>query len=442
VSSGLADAGILLCKSGNGVAMVANRHAGVRAAWAEDEKGAALTREHNNANTLVIGSEHLRGDLIGTVRAWLSTPHEPGSRHGRRVAMIDELDEVQVSALPALRLIQATASPWLAGVPAELADSENFAPFIARHHLRGATAGRAPLAAEITSNPEHWRSSIRRLESERLDGEALAQALYLQHVHKVADALASTFARTDGDEGLVAVHVPIASNATAEEIVADARNVVGTLERPNTIVSVPALPATLEGISALASEGHSILLRGIVSPRALDVALNAWFDGLAVRTAKDQAIHTQRLVPSVPAATLREDCQLEGLVSAASALLTTMNRHAKGRRYNDLALSGAALPRMAWDCEGAKETGVELAAALFAPLTIQIHDTDFFEVPEGALDSAEHPLRDWLTRSTKSDTAPSSDIEQLQRAVPAELCKREADAAAELTAAIKAVLQN
>src|SRR5690606_33505248 len=146
-----------------------NRHPGVRAAWAEDEKGAALTREHNNANALVIGSEHMKGDLIETVRAWLASRHEPASRHGRRVAMIDELDQVHVSALPALRLIQATGSPWLASVPMALADSDGFANFIKRHHLRGATVGRAPLEREVANNPERWRPAMRQWDREHLD---------------------------------------------------------------------------------------------------------------------------------------------------------------------------------------------------------------------------------------------------------------------------------
>ncbi len=440
VSSGLVDAGILLCKSGNGVAMVANRHPGVRAGWAEDEEGAKLAREHNNANALVIGSEHLKGDLLETVRAWLNARHEPASRHGRRVAMVDELDQVHVSALPALRLIQATASPWLASVPPSLADSDDFHAFVARHHLRGATVGRGPLAKEVAENPERWRPALLSWDRSKLDTADVAEALYIGYVRMVADALAETYKRSDGDDGLVAVRIPITPDLKPDAILSETRRLDETLERDNALLSLAAVPNALSAMPQLAKEGESIVLRGMVSPKALSSAIDGWFDGLEERVKNGSRIFHQRLILSVSAVMLRHKLNTSSYNSLITLQLAAMRDVALGKRFHDLALAGASLPRIAWDCEGAQGLEPELARTLFAPLSIQIHDTAFYDLPEGALDGGEHPMKNWLAEEPSKQDLPVG-VNALQESAPVELCERENAAGEALADAIKAALK-
>ena len=92
VSGGKADAGILICKSGNGMAMVANKVPNVRAAICFDKDVAALSRQHNDANILVLGSEHLFDDPELIVKRWLTADFE-GGRHLRRVKQIKALEK-------------------------------------------------------------------------------------------------------------------------------------------------------------------------------------------------------------------------------------------------------------------------------------------------------------------------------------------------------------
>ena len=89
VSRGEADRGLLVCGSGQGMAMTANRFRGVRAALAADEETARLSREHNDANVLALGGRRLdaaRAERI--LKVWLETPFA-GGRHAARVAKID-----------------------------------------------------------------------------------------------------------------------------------------------------------------------------------------------------------------------------------------------------------------------------------------------------------------------------------------------------------------
>ena len=92
VSDGKANAGILICKSGNGMSMAANKLPGVRAAICFDKDVAALSRQHNDANILVLGSEHLFDDPELIVKSWLKAVFE-GGRHARRVNQIKKIEK-------------------------------------------------------------------------------------------------------------------------------------------------------------------------------------------------------------------------------------------------------------------------------------------------------------------------------------------------------------
>jgi len=82
--------GILICGSGLGMSMVANRFRGVRAALCNDLYSAVLSRRHNDANLLVMGGRLIGSDLAEEiVRTWLTTEFE-GGRHEGRIAQLDE----------------------------------------------------------------------------------------------------------------------------------------------------------------------------------------------------------------------------------------------------------------------------------------------------------------------------------------------------------------
>ncbi|MFT5619670.1 MAG: ribose 5-phosphate isomerase B [Arenicella sp.] len=80
--------GILICGSGNGVCMTANKHEGVRAALCWNDELASLARQHNNANVLCLPSRFIELELAQTcAETFISTDFE-GGRHDRRVQKI------------------------------------------------------------------------------------------------------------------------------------------------------------------------------------------------------------------------------------------------------------------------------------------------------------------------------------------------------------------
>ena len=86
---GRADRGILICGTGIGMSMAANRHRGIRAALCHDAYTADMARRHNDANLLVLGARVLgAGVAAQIVEVFLDTPFE-GGRHQRRVDKIE-----------------------------------------------------------------------------------------------------------------------------------------------------------------------------------------------------------------------------------------------------------------------------------------------------------------------------------------------------------------
>jgi ribose 5-phosphate isomerase B len=94
VAKGDVDYGILLCGTGIGMSVAANKVEGVRAALAFDLYTAMQSRRHVDANILVLGALVTgKGLAVEMVKAWLGTPFEGGERHERRIAKIRRLED-------------------------------------------------------------------------------------------------------------------------------------------------------------------------------------------------------------------------------------------------------------------------------------------------------------------------------------------------------------
>ncbi len=93
ISSGECQRGILICGSGVGISIVANKFRGVRAALCYSVEAARLSREHNDANILVLGERMTPADLaVEILETWLVTPFS-GGRHEMRVKKISSIED-------------------------------------------------------------------------------------------------------------------------------------------------------------------------------------------------------------------------------------------------------------------------------------------------------------------------------------------------------------
>ena len=94
VAEGSADQGILVCTTGIGMSIAANKFPGVRAALCVSPRMAQMARSHNNANVLVLGGAAGSAEELGAILdAWLNTPVDPAERHERRLSKISAYAE-------------------------------------------------------------------------------------------------------------------------------------------------------------------------------------------------------------------------------------------------------------------------------------------------------------------------------------------------------------
>ncbi len=86
--------GILICGSGIGMSIAANKVDGIRAALVENPVSARLSREHNDANVLCLGARFVAGEYAAEIiEVWLKTPFSGGPRHQNRIDKIKKLEE-------------------------------------------------------------------------------------------------------------------------------------------------------------------------------------------------------------------------------------------------------------------------------------------------------------------------------------------------------------
>ncbi len=90
-----ADKGILICGTGIGISIAANKYKGIRAALCSDVYSAKMTKQHNNANVICLGGRVTGRELaFMIVDAWLNAEFE-GGRHESRIAKIHKIEEMQ-----------------------------------------------------------------------------------------------------------------------------------------------------------------------------------------------------------------------------------------------------------------------------------------------------------------------------------------------------------
>ena len=93
VAGGLFDRGILICGTGQGMAITANKVKGIRAAVCQDTYSARMSREHNDANVLCMGQRVVGPGLAADiVKTWMKAEFSGEERHSRRVAKISALE--------------------------------------------------------------------------------------------------------------------------------------------------------------------------------------------------------------------------------------------------------------------------------------------------------------------------------------------------------------
>src|SRR5512144_714628 len=237
-----AERGILLCGSGVGASMVANRIPGIRAGLCHDTYSAHQGVEHDAMNVLVLGGRVIGIELARElIRAFLNARFTGEARHLRRLAKMTALE----NRLRALEVFGQ--SVWLDYIRRSLITSGELRRLINEDGLRGVTSNPAIFEKAIAGSSD-YREIIEGPEARVLDAKTLYEKLAVRDIQDAADALRPVYKETSKRDGYVSLEVsPFLAHDTLGTL-NEARRLWSAVGRDNLMIKVPA---TSEGVPAI-----------------------------------------------------------------------------------------------------------------------------------------------------------------------------------------------
>jgi len=366
-----ADRGIIVCGSGVGASMAANRIPGIRAGLCHDTYSAHQGVEHDDMNVLVLGGRVVGADLARElIHAFLSARFSGDERHVRRLAKLIALENP-------LRALQVFGqSVWLDYIRRSLITSGELHRLIDEDGLRGITSNPAIFEKAIAGSSD-YKDSFETPATRSFDAKALYEELAVRDIQDVADALRPVYEQTSARDGYVSLEVSPLLAYDTTGTVAEARRLRQVVDRENLMVKVPATSQGISAIRQLTEEGFNVNATLIFSLDAYEQVADAYVAGLEAFAAKggdvrrvasvasffisriDTAIDT--LIDARLEATkdVRARAVLQGLrgrVAIASAKMAYQRYKEifSGRRWDMLAQHGAQTQRLLWASTGTK----------------------------------------------------------------------------------------
>jgi transaldolase/glucose-6-phosphate isomerase len=366
-----AERGILLCGSGVGASMAANRIPGIRAGLCHDTYSAHQGVEHDDMNVLVLGGRivgvELARELIG---AFLDARFSGEARHRRRLAKMMALE----NPLRALGIFGQ--SVWLDYIRRSLIVSGELRRMIDEDDLRGVTSNPAIFEKAITGSSE-YRELLDRAEFRTLDAKTVYERLAVQDIQDAADALHAVYAETSRRDGYVSLEVsPLLAYDTAATV-EEARRLWRAVGRDNLMIKVPATPQGIPAVRELIGQGINVNVTLLFAQDAYERVAEAYIAGLEARAASGgdlrrvasvasffvsridtaiDALIAKRLQGTVNANEASALRSLSGKVAIANAKLAYQRYRElfNTPRWQALARQGAQTQRLLWASTGTK----------------------------------------------------------------------------------------
>src|SRR5688572_6147225 len=366
-----AERGIILCGSGVGASMAANRIPGIRAGLCHDTYSAHQGVEHDDMNVLVLGGRVVGVELARElIRAFLDARFTGEGRHVRRLAKVTALEN-------RLRALQVFGqSVWLDYIRRSLITSGELGRLIDEDGLRGVTSNPAIFEKAVAGSSD-YTEILEGPEARSLDVTTLYERLAVRDVQDAADLLRPVYEETATRDGYVSLEVSPLLAADTTGTLDEARRLWHAVERDNVMIKVPATPQGIPAIQQLISEGINVNVTLLFSQDAYEQVADAYMSGLEALLARggdprrvasvasffisriDAAIDTivaTRLQASTNAKEQGLLRALTGKVAIANAKLT-YQRYGEiviSRRWQALAKRGAQTQRLLWASTGTK----------------------------------------------------------------------------------------
>ena len=354
IRSGRVQRGVLLCGSGAGVTVAANKIPLVRAALAYDTYTARQMVEQDDVNVLALGAR-----VIGTavaadvVAAFVGAEFSGAERHARRLSKVLAMEATRVHGAAADVLARGQRL-WLDGIEASALDDGRMAHWIGDYAVTGATTAPEGLAATLSTGV--YRD---RLAAHVADGvtepETLALSLALDDAVATADLLGGFHAATVGADGYVSIDLPPALVDDLDGTLELARRLHGAAGRRNLMVKVPATRAGCAATRRLVAEGIPVHVTLVFSVEQCRDAVDAYLDGVEDRLRADEdpavgSLVSLHIAPWDEATAGQLPPALRGTVGpvAATVLADAFAQVHLSQRWQRLAAAGARPQRLSF----------------------------------------------------------------------------------------------
>ena len=366
-----AERGIIICGSGVGASIAANRLPGIRAGLCHDTYSAHQGVEHDDMNVLVLGGRVVGSELAGElIHAFLNARFTGEARHKRRLAKMIALE----NPLRALEVFGV--SVWLDYIRRSLIMSGELRRLVEEDGLRGVTSNPAIFEKAIGGSSD-YTDLLEAPEARSLEPKALYERLAIRDVQDAADVLKPVYGDTSRRDGYVSLEVSPLLAADTAGTLEEARRLWHAVGHDNCMIKVPATPEGIPAIQQLISEGINVNVTLLFAREAYERVAEAYIAGLealaarggdVTRVASVASFFISRIDSAVDAALnarieaasdARERTALRGLlgkaaIANAKLAFRSYQEIFAGPRWKALADRGAHTQRLLWASTGTK----------------------------------------------------------------------------------------
>src|SRR5918911_5387869 len=284
VARGEADRGIVVCGSGAGACIAADKILGARAFFAGDTYTAHQGVEHDNGNVLCLGERVTGTELaVEIARTFLRAEFSGQERHQRRLAKVLAIEAESYAPVEALR--RQGQSLWLDTIARSMLTSGELRRLAWDDRVVGVTSNPTIFEKAMGHGPE-YEAPARELARQGKNAEEIYWALAIEDIQGAADVLRPIYQLTGGCDGYVSLENPPAIANDTQGTIAMTRELWTRLARPNVMIKIPATPEGVPAIEESIASGINVNVTLMFSvelyeevPRAFIKGLERFFSG-------------------------------------------------------------------------------------------------------------------------------------------------------------------
>lgn len=372
VRQGRANRGIVICGSGVGASIAANKVPGIRAGLCHDTYSAQQGVEHDDMNVLVLGGRVIGAEKARELaRAFLGAHFSGEERHLRRLVKVIAMEN------PLKALQRYGQSVWLDYIRRSLITSGELQRMIEDDGLRGVTSNPAIFEKAIAGSTD-YKDLLAAPDSRTLDAKTLYERIAVRDVQEAADLLRPVYDQSKRRDGYVSLEVSPQLAHQTQGTIEEARRLWSAVRRPNVMIKVPGTAEGIPAIQQLLGDGINVNVTLLFSQVTYERVVQAYLAGLEQFAASGGEISHLASVASFFIS--RIDSAIDGLLTARVKTVTnpreqallrsligkvaianaklTYHRYRElfgSQRWQGLADRGAQTQRLLWASTGTKD---------------------------------------------------------------------------------------